>query len=146
MKITVRSSRKEEAELLIAIWCRSVDATHQFLAKKDRKNIEFQVRDFLLKAPCWVAVTPSDTPVAFMLLSGNHMDALFVDPDSRGCGIGRTLINHALSLTTELTTDVNEQNIQAVDFYKKMKFVQIGFSETDNDGRNYPLLHLRYQG
>ncbi|STS60094.1 Histone acetyltransferase HPA2 [Klebsiella pneumoniae] len=36
-----------------------------------------------------------------MLLTGDHMDALFVDPDVRGCGVGKLLIEHALSLTPE---------------------------------------------
>ncbi|SUG50241.1 acetyltransferase [Salmonella enterica subsp. arizonae] len=72
--------------------------------------------DFLPEAPLWVAVTDQDEPVGFMLLTGEHMDALFVDPDFRGCGIGKLLIEHALTLAPHLTTSVNEQNIQAVGF------------------------------
>lgn len=46
------------------------------------------VRAFLPEAPLWVAVNTEDQPIAFMLLTGEHMDALFVDPDVRGCGVG----------------------------------------------------------
>lgn len=78
------------------------------------------MHSFLPEAPLWVAVNERDRPVGFMLLSGQHMDALFIDPDVRGCGVGRMLVEHALSMAPELTTNVNEQNKQAVGFYKKM--------------------------
>ena len=65
-------------------------------------------------------MTKQDEPVAFMLLTDQHIDALFVDPDERGSGVGKLLIEHALSMSSTLTTTVNEQNEQAVGFYKKM--------------------------
>jgi putative acetyltransferase len=146
MKIVIRHSRSDEGDALVDIWRRAVDATHHFLSSQDRAEIEQQVRTFLPAAPLWVAANEQDKPVAFMLLSENHMDALFVDPDHRGTGVGKMLIQHALSLTSGLTTDVNEQNQQAVKFYEKMGFVQVGRSATDDHGRPYPLLHLQYQG
>ena len=114
MVINIRRSRPDEGDKLTAIWCRSVDATHDFLTKAYRKELEEMVRAFLPEAPLWVAVNTEDQPIAFMLLTGDHMDALFVDPDVRGCGVGKLLIEHALSLTPKLTTNVNEQNEQAV--------------------------------
>ena len=126
MVINIRRSRHDEGEKLIAIWCRSVDATHNFLSKEYRVELEELVRSFLPEAPLWVAVTEKDEPIAFMLLTGEHMDALFVDPDVRGCGVGKLLINHALTLSSKLTTNVNEQNEQAVGFYKKMGFEHTG--------------------
>ncbi|VEA49214.1 acetyltransferase [Salmonella enterica subsp. arizonae] len=126
MVIKIRRSTHEKGEKLIAIWRRSVDATHDFLSNAYRAELEELVSDFLPEAPLWVAVTDQDEPVGFMLLTGEHMDALFVDPDFRGCGIGKLLIEHALTLAPHLTTSVNEQNIQAVGFYKKT-----GFKVTD---------------
>ncbi|WP_258232008.1 GNAT family N-acetyltransferase, partial [Klebsiella pneumoniae] len=63
----------------------------------------------------------------------------------RGCGVGKLLIEHALSLTPKLTTNVNEQNEQAVGFYQKMGFRVTGRSETDDLGQPYPLLNLMYE-
>ncbi|HEI8293868.1 TPA: acetyltransferase [Citrobacter koseri] len=142
MVISIRRSRQDEGEKLIAIWCRSVDATHHFLSASYRSELEELVRSFLPEAPLWVAVTEQDEPVAFMLLTGQHMDALFVDPDVRGCGVGKLLVEHAITLAPELTTNVNEQNEQAVGFYKKMGFKVTGRSEVDDLGRPYPLLNL----
>ena len=145
MVINIRRSRPDEGDKLTAIWCRSVDATHDFLTKAYRKELEEMVRAFLPEAPLWVAVNTEDQPIAFMLLTGDHMDALFVDPDVRGCGVGKLLIEHALSLTPKLTTNVNEQNEQAVGFYQKMGFRVTGRSETDDLGQPYPLLNLMYE-
>ena len=146
MVINIRRSRHDEGNKLIAIWYRSVDATHDFLSKEYRIKLEELVRSFLPEAPLWVAANEQDEPVAFMLLTGEHMDALFVDPDIRGCGVGKLLIEHALSLAPALTTNVNEQNEQAVGFYKKMGFRVTGRAEVDDLERPYPLLHLRYHG
>lgn len=70
------------------------------------------------------------------------MEALFIDPVSRGEGVGRALVQHALSLRSTIFTDVNEQNLQAVGFYEHLGFVPIGRSERDGQGRPYPLIHL----
>lgn len=142
--INIRRSRHEEGEKLIAIWRRSVDATHDFLSNAYRAELEELVSDFLPEAPLWVAVTDQDEAVGFMLLTGEHMDALFVDPDVRGQGIGKMLVEHALTLAPGLTTNVNEQNTQAVGFYKKMGFKVTGRSEVDDLGKPYPLLNLIY--
>lgn len=145
MVISIRRSRHDEGKKLIAIWRRSVDATHDFLSKEYRAELEDLVSAFLPEAPLWVAVTEKDEPVAFMLLTGEHMDALFVDPTVRGCGVGKLLIKHALTLAPKLTTNVNEQNEQAVGFYKKMGFKVTGRSETDDLVKPYPLLNLVHE-
>ncbi|XNM66556.1 acetyltransferase [Escherichia coli] len=145
MVISIRRSRHDEGKKLIAIWRRSVDATHDFLSKEYRAELEDLVSAFLPEAPLWVAVTEKDEPVALMLLTGKHMDALFVDPTVRGCGVGKLLIEHALTLAPKLTTNVNEQNEQAVGFYKKMGFKVTGRSETDDLGKPYPLLNLVHE-
>ncbi|POP42973.1 acetyltransferase [Superficieibacter electus] len=144
MVIKIRRSRHDEVDVLADIWCRSVDATHDFLSPAYRTELEELVRAFLPEAPLWVAVTEQDKPVAFMLLTAQHMDALFVDPDFRGEGVGRLLVGHALTLAPELTTNVNEQNHQAVGFYQKLGFSVTGRSPVDDLGRPYPLLHLQY--
>ena len=79
MVISIRRSRHEEGEELVAIWCRSVDATHDFLSAEYRAELEELVHSFLPEAPLWVAVNERDRPVGFMLLSGQHMDALFIE-------------------------------------------------------------------
>lgn len=143
---TLRASRPEDGEALVDLWRRSVDATHHFLSAEDREAIDDEVCGFLPHAPVTVAVDENDKPLGFMLIDGTHMEALFIDPDVRGSGIGRQLLQYGLSSRGPLTTDVNMQNSPAVGFYQRMGFVETGRSEADSQGRPYPLIHLRYQG
>ncbi|MFU1983545.1 acetyltransferase [Bordetella hinzii] len=143
---TLRASRPQDGPALVDLWRRSVDATHDFLSAEDRKAIDAEVCGFLPHAPVTVAVDEIDDPHGFMLIDGTHMEALFIDPDVRGNGIGRQLVQHGLSLHGALTTDVNVQNSQAVGFYQRMGFVEIGRSDVDSQGRPYALIHLRFPG
>lgn len=56
---------------------------------------------------------------------------------------GRALVEHAAKLHPVLTVDVNEQNLSGAGFYARMGFETTGRSPVDDDGRPYPLLHLR---
>lgn len=143
---TLRASRPEDGAALLDLWRLSVDATHDFLSAEDRKAIDAEVCDFLPHAPVTVAVDENDRLCGFMLIDGTHMEALFIDPDVRGTGIGRQLLQHAVSLYGSLSTDINMQNAQAVGFYQRMGFIETGRSEVDSQGRHYPLIHLRYPG
>ena len=142
--ITIRRSRPDEGDRIIEIWRSAVDATHDFLTPEDRRAIDEMVCGFLPQTPLWLAVDENDRPLAFMLIDGGHMEALFVDPAHRGTGIGAALVRHGLALHPKMTTDVNAQNGQAVCFYERMGFRQTGRSPVDGQGRPYPLIHLEY--
>jgi len=143
---TLRSSRADDGTALVDLWRRAVDATHDFLSAEDRQAIDAEVAAFLPQAPMTVAVDAQDRPVGFMLIDGTHMEALFIDPDVRGTGIGRQLLQHALALHPQLSTDVNEQSAQAVGFYLRMGFEVASRSALDGSGKPFPILHLRLKG
>ncbi len=81
--------------------------------------------------------------VRAMGMDGPNLEALFVDPNHHGVGIGREMIRHALHLHAEITTTVNEQNEQASGFYTRVGFVPIGRMDFDEEGRPYPIVKLR---
>lgn len=143
---TLRPSRASDGDAVVDLWRRAVDATHDFLSAEDRRAIDAEVVGFLPQAPLLLAVDAEDRPQGFMLLDGSHMEALFIDPEVHGQGIGRQLVEHALAQHSTLTTDVNAQNAQALGFYLRMGFVETGRSEVDSQGRPYPLIHLRHGG
>ena len=140
--INIRISNASDSLRVMQIWRNAVAATHHFLNPNDRDEIEIEVSQFLPAAPLWLATDAEDKPLGFMLLDHAHMDALFIDPACRGQGIGKTLVEYALELHPNLTTEVNEQNEQAVGFYKHLGFVPTGRSVRDGQGRPYPLIHL----
>jgi len=143
MTLRIRPSRPDDGARVVTVWREAVDATHHFLTPADRIAIDEQVQQFLPQTELWLAVDDSDRAAGFMELSGANMGALFIAPAFRGLGVGRSLVEHALGLQPVITTDVNEQNAQAVGFYERLGFVRTGRSPIDEYGRAYPLIHLR---
>ena len=103
------------------------------------------VRDYLASgAPeFWVLCGDAGAVMGFMGMSGSKMESLFLAPEFQGRGGGRQLVRHAQARHGELTVDVNEQNVAARGFYEACGFVVEGRSELDDQGRPYPLLHMR---
>lgn len=145
MMMILRPSTDRDLPRIIDIWRRAVDATHDFLTPDDRKAIEAEVLQFFPQLSFQVAVDGDDTPQGFMFLHDGHLEALFVDPDRHGQGIGAALIGSALAAHPGLTTDVNAQNGQALGFYTRVGFAETGRSPVDGQGRPYPLIHMQYQ-
>lgn len=143
--IHFRLSTKDDLPRIMDIWRRAVDATHDFLAPDDRDAIEAELVTFFPQISLLLAIDDNDTPLGFMFLHDGHMEALFIDPDQHGKGIGKALIQRAVAEHPALTTDVNEQNHKALGFYEHQGFERTGRSTHDGQGRPYPLVHLRYK-
>lgn len=140
----IRQATNADHPQLLDIWLRSVRATHHFLQESDITALLAQLRDIYLPAvELWVAVDAQDRPLGFIGLNEKHVEMLFIEPDLRGKGIGRALLDHARRSRNEISVDVNEQNPEAVGFYLHYGFVQTGRSPLDGEGRPFPLLHLR---
>ncbi|AXA64531.1 acetyltransferase [Pseudomonas oryzihabitans] len=143
----IRQATNADHPQLLNIWLRSVRATHHFLQESDIKALLPQLRDIYLPAvELWVTVDAEDCPLGFIGLNENHVEMLFIEPDLRGKGIGRALLDHARSLRSQMSVNVNEQNPEAVGFYLHYGFVQTGRSPLDGEGRPFPLLHLSLPG
>lgn len=140
-----RPSTEQDLPRVMEIWRRAVDATHHFLAPIDRSAIEAEVLEFFPQLDLELALDAAGMPQGFMFLHEGHLEALFVDPDHHGKGIGRACISRAVAAYPDLTTDVNEQNPEALRFYEHIGFHPTGRSSLDGQGRPYPLIHLRYQ-
>lgn len=141
----VRAGSREDAPRALEIWRAAVDATHRFLTVEDRAALDGIVAGFLPQATLWM-VDDGGLPVGFLIMDGDMIDALFVDPAVHGRGFGSALIAHALTLSPKARVDANEQASNAVPFYEAKGFVRIGRSELDSDGRPYPIVHMRYGG
>jgi putative acetyltransferase len=139
----IRRARPDEADLLFEIWRSAVEATHHFLTAADFKTISAMVRDeYLPSAALWVATDDEDRPLAFIGMTNDMVDTLFVAPSAHGRGIGHALMAYARTRAGPLRVDVNEQNEAALVFYQRLGFRVAGRSECDAAGMPYPLLHL----
>ena len=143
----VRAGTPADVPRALEIWRAAVDATHGFLTVEDRQAIDRMVaQDFLPAVPLWLVEDASGQVQGFLVMDGAMIDALFVDPAVHGRGIGTALIHYALTLAPDALVDASEQADNALPFYEARGFVQIGRSETDPQGRPYPVVHLRYAG
>jgi putative acetyltransferase len=142
--MTIREAHPTDRDALFDIWLRSVRATHTFLTEDDIQSLAPFVPEALAGIELWVLCAEDDgAPVGFLGLSGSTVEALFLAPEWHRRGVGRRLIEHARTLKGALSVDVNEQNPGAVRFYEACGFTVVGRSETDGDGRPFPLLHMR---
>jgi len=144
--VQIRHSTEEDGEAQVSIWRSSVADTHSFVSRRDLAAIDLEVQQFLPEMPAWLALDQSGRPIAFMILSEGTIAALFVAGDQQGCGAGRALVEHAMRGAKSLATVVNEQNERAVGFYRRLGFITVGRSLNDEQGRPYPILHMRWDG
>lgn len=131
---------------MLALWERSVRATHHFLDDADILALRPLVRDELATDAIdwWVLVTACDVPIGFLGMAGRSIEGLFIDPDRHRQGGGTLLVMHAQQLGGgTLTVDVNEQNGEALRFYDALGFRVVARSPVDAGGRPFPMLHLR---
>lgn len=135
------SCNKEDYPALVALWERSVRATHDFLTEDVIKEImEALVPDYFPNVELY-AVDENGSYIGFVGISGNKIELLFIDSDRLGKGYGSMLVDFARRHGATMV-DVNEQNPSALKFYLAKGFRVIRREDTDEAGRPYPLLHL----
>lgn len=140
----VRRGTAADVPRALEIWRAAVDATHRFLTPEDRAEIDVMVAGWLPTVELWLVDGDAGRPVGFLVMDGEMIDAMFVDPSVHGQGYGTALLNYALTLSPHATVDASEQASNALAFYEARGFVRTGRSETDPGGRPYPLIHLKY--
>ncbi|HEY8607913.1 MAG TPA: GNAT family N-acetyltransferase [Noviherbaspirillum sp.] len=90
-----------------------------------------------------VSVDESARIQGFVGVAGGKVEMLFIAPDWRGRGAGKALLHHARACMGAGLVDVNEQNPDAVGFYRRMGFEIVGRLPLDGQGRPFPVLHMR---
>lgn len=130
-------------ESLAEVWLASVKATHDFLLPGD---IEFYYSKIATEyMPCvdiYAVTNDSGEWVAFIGLSDDMIEMLFVHPRAMGHGYGSMLLQFAINDKGMKKVDVNEQNHRALKFYQKHGFAIVGRDAADQAGKPYPILHL----
>ncbi|CCZ10606.1 GNAT family N-acetyltransferase [uncultured Culturomica sp.] len=135
--------KPEKVDELVKLWELSVRATHFFLSESDIVALRPLVKEGIKQLENVYCICDEwDKAVAFMGIEGNKLEMLFVHPQCRARGVGKKMINQALSLGVRYV-DVNEQNPQAVGFYEHLGFRCFRRSELDGQGNPFPILHLK---
>lgn len=138
----IRPIKETDYPRLIEIWESAVLNTHDFLKEEDFLYYKKQLPVYFQ----YVTLSGFEQEgvlVGFMGIVEGNLEMLFVDNVCRGTGIGKQMIEYAIANLQVTKVDVNEQNTQAVGFYKYMGFNLVGRSELDGEGKEYPILHMQ---
>lgn len=134
---------RNHAGEIIKVWEASVRATHHFLAEGDIEYYKKLIPQ-LLEPVRLYCIRENGEMAAFMGVSDDNLEVLFVRPESFLRGYGKRLIEFAVHSLDIHKVDVNEENLQAFEFYKKMGYKVTGRSEVDSENKSYPMLHMEY--
>lgn len=136
----------QDYDELLTVWEASVRSTHHFLTEENIQFYKPLVRNQYFQAVELYIIRNRERKIAaFMGLSDELIEMLFVHPDEQGKGYGKQLMQYALHEKHIYKVDVNEQNEKAHRFYLHMGFQLIGRDETDLSGNPFPILHLQWK-
>lgn len=138
-----RQSATLSAELL-QLWEYSVRSTHHFLSEEDILFYKKLVPQYFPEVDLYIIRNEEKHITAFMGLSNDTIEMLFVRLEEQGKAYGKQLLDYAIRERNIRKVDVNEQNKQACDFYSHQGFSVTGRDETDASGKPFPILHLQY--
>jgi putative acetyltransferase len=131
-------------EQLIAVWEKSVKATHLFLSENEVEEIKKYIPQALNGVVhLIIAENESGSPAAFMGIEEQKLEMLFIAPEERGKGLGRKLLQYGMENYSVSELAVNEQNPLAKGFYEHMGFHVYRRTDHDEQGNPYPLLYMK---
>lgn len=133
---------KKDYPVLIEIWESAVIATHHFLSAEDLEFYKTHIPIYFQHVSLYVYKNKKNVIKGFLGILDGTIEMLFVENESRGAGIGKILLDYAVSTLNAKSVDVNEQNKQALDFYYHLGFKEVSRDEYDGEGKEYPILHL----
>ncbi len=130
---------------LLNIWENSVRATHHFLSDAEITKIKKYVPQALSGVEHLIVAENDSDAVAFMGIEKKRLEMLFLSPSERGQGLGKLLMQYGIRNYGVREVTVNEQNPQAVGFYRHLGFKTYKRTECDEEGNPYPLLYMKLQ-
>lgn len=134
---------QEEYPEVVDVWEASVRATHDFLKEEDIVYFKPLILNHYLDAVELRCVRDSTGRIlGFAGVADGNLEMLFVHPNYRGQQVGKMLLDYAIQNLQVRKVDVNEQNGQALGFYRHFGFEVVGRSDLDPSGKPYPILHM----
>ncbi|MCX2680203.1 GNAT family N-acetyltransferase [Galbibacter sp. EGI 63066] len=143
MRHEIDNIKKTEYIEVVDVWEASVRATHHFLKEEDIQYFKPLILNNYLDAVELRCIRNNRGKIiGFLGVADQNLEMLFIHPEYRGKRIGKTLLDYSIDKLNVTKVDVNEQNEQAVRFYKHCGFETINRSELDSSGKPYPTLHM----
>jgi len=127
---------------VLEVWEKSVLATHHFLNPSDFQAIKETVKTIDFNAFEVYCLVQNREVAGILGVAEQKVEMLFLAPDYFGRKLGKKLMDFAVNELRADKVDVNEQNITAVEFYRKFGFKTYERTDKDDQGRDYPLLRM----
>jgi putative acetyltransferase len=143
MQSIIKPYEEQYREQMIAVWEKSVCATHHFVSSEELDKLKELVKQIDFHSFAVYCLLSESKVLGFVGVEDDVIESLFLDPEYMGQKLGTKLMNFAL---TELKADkvnVNEENLDAIKFYSKFGFVTYERTEKDAYGNDYPILKMK---
>lgn len=142
MKLTKIELQEKDYPKALEIWEKSVIATHDFFKEKDRLELKAEIPTYFkfVEADLWFNAYEA---IGFSGTNEQNLEMLFIDPKYFQKGYGTEILQYLIQENKVLYVDVNKDNYHAVNFYIKNGFKKYKESQKDQQGRHYPILHLK---
>lgn len=135
--------KEEFREQLIAVWEKSVRATHHFVTQEEVARLKELVKQIDFNSYSVYCLVSENKVLGFLGVENHVIESLFLDPDYIGQKLGAKLMNFAINELKADKVNVNEQNSDAIQFYSKFGFVTYERTEKDEYGNDYPILKMK---
>lgn len=126
----------------VEIWRRASEVAHPFLDAATLDADSVVIRQTYMPAAEITVAERNDEVIGFIALLEQVIGGLFVHPPDHRHGAGRALVADALARKGRLEVEVYEANAGARAFYATCGFVETGRRETDDHGRELPLIRM----
>lgn len=143
--MTIETPSVKDYVEITGVWEASVRATHTFLTEDDIQYYKPLILKEYLKAVTLFCTRDQNEITGFLGLDDDKIEMLFIRPDYRGKGVGKALLDFAVTEKKARKVDVNEQNEQAVGSYEYLGFKTVKREPLDSNGKPFPILSMELQ-
>ncbi len=143
MPYRIETPHTTDLPRLLEVWEAAVRASHDVLDEHDIQVLKPLLISHYLAPLQLTCIRAADGQVSgFLGYAAGKVELLFVDPAEQGRGIGKALLEDAISRLGAAQVDVHEQNPRALQFYSSLGFRVERRSPLESGGRPLPILHL----
>ena len=144
MTLTIRRAARDDAQEVGEVWLRSFASAYAFPAAHSDDDIRRWIRDELIpNHETWLA--EDDRGILGLLTrEPGWVDQLYIDPVAQGEGIGRQMLELAMTLepSGELQLWTFQANDRARPFYARNGFVEVELTEGGGNEEGQPDVRL----
>lgn len=136
----IRKLKKDDIDRVMQIWLDVNTQAHNFISKSYWEDNFDTVKNILPQAEIYVYEGNSEIK-AFIGLTDNYIEGVFVTEDMQSKGVGKQLLDYVKRIKYSLTLQVYTKNERAVKFYERENF-KIQEEKTDENTKERELLML----